>query len=217
MFVVGLTGGIGSGKSTLAALLVERGAHVIDADLLGRDALRPGQPAWHSVVAQFGDEILVPGSMEIDRKRLAAIVFSNRERLAALNAIVHPVIFKGIADSLERLRGSDAIVVLDAALILETRLRAVVNAIVVVDTNDENRRRRLIRTRGMSIADMQSRMSAQSTRDELLEAATTVVRNDGTVEDLAVEADRVWAELCKLKEKGTASGEAGAGSGVAES
>jgi dephospho-CoA kinase len=209
MFVVGLTGGIGSGKSTLAALLVERGAHVIDADLLGRDALKPGQPAWHSVVDQFGDEILVAGSMDIDRKRLAAIVFSNRERLAALNTIVHPVIFKGIADSLERLRGSDGIVVLDAALILETRLRTVVNAVVVVDSSDENRRRRLIRTRGMSFADIQARMSAQATREELLDAATIVVHNDGTVEDLAVEADRVWAELLKLKENATAGGASG--------
>jgi dephospho-CoA kinase len=203
MFVVGLTGGIGSGKSTLAALLVERGAHVIDADQIGRDALRPGQPAWHSVVDQFGDEILAAGSMEIDRKRLAAVVFSNRERLAALNAIVHPVIFKGIADSLDRLRGSDGIVVLDAALILETRLRTVVNALVVVDTTDENRRRRLIRLRGMSFNDVQARMSNQASREELLDSADIVVRNDGTVEDLAVEADRVWAELRKLKAGGT--------------
>lgn len=202
MFVVGLTGGIGSGKSTLAALLVERGAQVIDADQIGRDALRPGRPAWHSVVDQFGDEILIPGSMEIDRKRLAAMVFSNRERLAALNAIVHPVIFKGIADGLDRLRSTDGIVVLDAALILETRLRSVVDALVVVDTNDENRRRRLIRSRGMSFADIQARMSNQASREELLDAADITVTNDGSVEDLAVEADRVWTELRKLKAGG---------------
>jgi dephospho-CoA kinase len=202
MFVVGLTGGIGSGKSTLAALLLERGANVIDADQIGRDAVKPGQPAWHSIVDQFGDEILVAGSMEIDRKRLAAIVFSNRERLAALNAIVHPVIFKGIADALDRLGAADDIVILDAALILETRLRSVVNALVVVDTNDENRRRRLIRSRGMSFADVQARMSHQASREELLEAADIVVINDGSVEDLAVEADRVWSELQKLKAGG---------------
>lgn len=206
MFVVGLTGGIGSGKSTLAALLVERGAQVIDADQIGRDALRPGQPGWHSVVDQFGDEILIPGSMEIDRKRLAAMVFSNRERLAALNAIVHPAIFKGIADGLDRLRSTDGIVVLDAALILETRLRSVVDALVVVDTTDENRRRRLIRSRGMSFADIQARMSNQASRDQLLEAADITVTNDGSVEDLAIEADRVWTELLKLK--------AGGGTGV---
>src|SRR5918992_2352219 len=98
MLVVGLTGGIGAGKSTLAALLAEEGARVIDADALGREALQPGRPAWHSVVAQFGDEILAANSMDIDRKRLAAVVFGDPRKLAALNAIVHPVIFKGIAD-----------------------------------------------------------------------------------------------------------------------
>src|SRR5918998_380572 len=74
VLVVGLTGGIGSGKSTFAALLAERGAQVIDADQYGRDALRPGQPAWHSVVDQFGEEILAAGSLEIDRRRLADVV-----------------------------------------------------------------------------------------------------------------------------------------------
>jgi len=100
MLLVGLTGGIGSGKSTFAALLAERGAQIIDADLLGREALKPGEPAWHSVVDQFGDDVLVPGTMDIDRKRLAAIVFGNQASLAALNAIVHPVIMAEIADRL---------------------------------------------------------------------------------------------------------------------
>src|ERR687884_2222146 len=118
MLVAGLTGGIGSGKSTFAALLAERGAQVVDADALGRLALRPGQPAWHSVVDQFGEEVLTPHTMQIDRKLVADIVFNDRDKLAALNAIVHPVILKGIADDLERLRETDAIVVLDAALVL---------------------------------------------------------------------------------------------------
>src|SRR5918992_2731597 len=132
MLVVGLTGGIGTGKSAFAALLAERGAQVIDADLLGRDALRPGLPAWKSVVGQFGDEVLSANSMEIDRKRLAAIVFADRMKLAALNAIVHPVIFKGVADELQRLRHTDEIVVLDAALIIETGLESTCDAIIVV-------------------------------------------------------------------------------------
>ncbi len=143
MLVAGLTGGIGSGKSTFAALLIERGAQVIDADQLGRDALRPGQPAWHSVVSQFGDEILVPGTQEVDRKRLAGIVFSEPSKLAALNAIVHPVIFEGIADHLERLRGTDEIVILDAALILETGLKDSVDILIAVITSDERRAERV--------------------------------------------------------------------------
>ncbi len=195
MYVVGLTGGIGSGKSTFAVLLAERGAQVIDADQLGRDALRPGRPAWHSVVDQFGDEILVAGSMEIDRTRLAAIVFADRDALAALNAIVHPVILRGVADDLDRLRATDAIVVIDAALIVELGLERAADAIVVVTAREEVRRRRLTNARGMSLQDIEARMRTQSSEEELIERADIVIRNEGSLEDLAREADRVWGEL----------------------
>ncbi len=200
MLVVGLTGGIGSGKSTVAALLAERGAQVIDADSLGRDALRPDQPAWHSVVGQFGDEVLSAGSMEIDRKRLAGIVFGDARKLAALNAIVHPVIFKGIADSLERLAESDAIVVLDAALILEVGLQESVDVLVAVVADDELRRQRLARDRGMTISDIRARMASQISTDELISRADLVVRNDGSLEHLAEAADRIWPELVRRRE-----------------
>jgi dephospho-CoA kinase len=190
MFVVGLTGGIGTGKSTFAALLLERGAQVIDADALGRDALRPGAPAWHSVVDQFGKEVLVHPSMEIDRKQLAEIVFNNPEALKALNAIVHPMIFKAIADELDRLRSSDHIVVLDAALIVETALADVCDAVVVMDSTDDERIRRLKRDRGMSLTDIRARMTSQSDLEVLIGRADFVVHNDGTPEDLAREADK---------------------------
>jgi dephospho-CoA kinase len=201
VFVVGLTGGIGTGKSTFAALLAERGAQVIDADLLGRDAVTPGRPAWKAVIGQFGNEVLAAGSMKIDRKRLAAIVFSDPKKLAALNAIVHPVIFKGVADELDRLRETDTIVVLDAALIIETGLDSSCDALLVVDSDDEERIRRLQRDRGMSFADVRARMGAQADRIRLLDSADIVVSNNGTVEELAREADRVWAELVERRNK----------------
>jgi dephospho-CoA kinase len=195
MLVVGLTGGIGAGKSTLAALLAEEGAHVIDADALGREALQPGRPAWHSVVDQFGDEILAAGSMTIDRKRLAAVVFADAGKLAALNAIVHPVIFKGIADRLEERRGTDAIVVLDAALIVEAGLDTVLDLIVVVDSSTKKRRDRLVTERGMTEDEIAARMVSQASQEKLLERADIVVRNDGSLEELAKDARRVWREL----------------------
>ena len=195
MFTVGLTGGIGSGKSTFAVLLAERGAQVIDADQLGRDALRPGRPAWHSVVDTFGDEILVEGTMDIDRKALAALVFADRNKLAVLNAITHPVIAEGIANALERLSGTDEIVILDAALMVELGLDRIVNALIVVDAPDEVRKIRLVRSRGMTLEDVEARINAQASRSDLLERADIVVHNGGSLEDLAREADRVWAEL----------------------
>jgi dephospho-CoA kinase len=195
MLAVGLTGGIGAGKTTFAALLAERGAQVVDADQIGRDALAPGQPAWHSVVGQFGDEILVPGEMEIDRKKLAGIVFEDRRKLAALNAIVHPVILQRIAADLEWLAKTDSIVVVDAALITELGLRDTLDVIVVVTTSRQERVDRLVRTRGMTLDDIAARMASQAAPEELEASADVVVRNDGTLDDLAAEADRVWALL----------------------
>ena len=195
MLAVGLTGGIGAGKSTFAALLAERGAQVIDADQIARDALAPGRPAWHSVVSTFGDEILVPGEMDVDRKRLARTVFGDPRKLAALNAIVHPVILERIADELERLSKTDAVVVVDAALIAELGLRDSLHALVVVTTSREERVERLVRARGMSIDDVHARMASQASPAELEAAADYVVRNDGTLDDLAAEADRIWKLL----------------------
>ncbi|HEX2195420.1 MAG TPA: dephospho-CoA kinase [Actinomycetota bacterium] len=195
MLAVGLTGGIGAGKSTFAALLAERGAQVIDADQIGRDALQPGKRAWHSVVSQFGDEILVPGEMEVDRKRLASIVFSDPGKLAALNAIVHPVILQGIADELEWLAKTDEVVVIDAALVTELGLRDSLDVVVVVTTSKKERAERLVRSRGMSLGDVHARMAAQASPEEVEADADIVVRNDGTLADLAAEADRVWALL----------------------
>ena len=203
MYVVGLTGGIGSGKSTFAALLVERGAQVIDADQLGRDALRPGKPAWHSVVDTFGDEILGAGTMEIDRARLADIVFSDREKLAALNAIVHPVIFSGVADDMDRLRRTDEIVLLDAALLLETGMDSGMDCIIAVTTAKKLRTQRLQRDRGMTFSQIQARMGVQLSDEELEARADIIVRNDGDLEDLAREAERVWVELERRRDAAT--------------
>ena len=198
MFTVGLTGGIGSGKSTFAALLAERGAQVIDADHLGRDALRPGEPAWHSVVDTFGDEVLSPGTMEVDRKRLAEVVFADPNKLAALNAITHPVIAAGIADELERLSQTDAIVVLDAALLVELGLDKAMGVLIVVDADEEKRKRRLQSSRRMELTDIEARIAAQASSEELISRADIVVRNEGSMQALALEADRVWAELQRL-------------------
>jgi dephospho-CoA kinase len=195
MLVAGLTGGIGSGKSTFAALLAERGAQTIDADQLGRSALEPGEPAWHSVVDQFGDGILAAGELKIDRKRLAAIVFGDKRKLAALNAIVHPVITAGIADALEALSGTDEIVILDAALIVELGLVEGLDVLIVVVATEKNRSSRLQRERGMTPDEIASRIGAQATEAELLERADIVVKNDGDEAALSLEADRVWREL----------------------
>lgn len=194
MLLVGVTGGIGSGKSTFAALLAERGAQVIDADQLGRDALLPGEPAWHSVVDQFGNEILAAGSMDIDRAALARIVFSDPKKRAALNAIVHPVIVRGVADRLDALRDSDDVVVLDAALIVELGLDAGLEVLIGLIADPTKREQRLA-GKGVELADARARMAAQVDPEELAAKADIVVTNDGSLEDLSGKADQVWTQL----------------------
>lgn len=197
MFVVGLTGGIGSGKSTLARSLAERGAFVIDADELGRRALDPGQPAWNDVVETFGSDVLAEGSMEIDRPLLAEIVFADPDKLAALNAIVHPVILEKLADTLETLKDTGEIVVLDAALIVEMGLQDSCDVLVVVTAPEDSRSDRLRIQRDMSIQDIRARMASQRPTDEQVAAADIIVDNSGDLEQLYREADRVWEEIKK--------------------
>jgi dephospho-CoA kinase len=199
VLLVGLTGGIGSGKTTFARMLEARGAEVIDADELGRQALEPGKPGWHSVVDQFGDEVLAAHSMEIDRKRLAAIVFSVPEKLAALNAIVHPVIMRGIADCLEALRDTDETVILDAALIVELGIRSSLDVLIVVEAPPDKRRDRLVRERGMDLADVERRIGSQADPETLRATADIIVTNDSTMSVLEAEAERVWKELQERK------------------
>ena len=194
MLLVGVTGGIGSGKSVFSALLAERGAQVIDADAYGREALRPGEPAWHSVVAQFGRELLIPQSMEIDRQALAEVVFNDHGKLAALNAIVHPILFSAIADSVERLSQTDEVVVSDAAILVETGMDKNLDTLIVVHA-DEGLRRERLKKRGMSSADIEARVSSQASTVDLLAKADIVVSNNGSLDELVREAERVWADL----------------------
>ncbi len=198
MLVVGLTGGIGSGKSTLGALLEQRGAHLVDADELGRMALEPGQHAWHAVVGQFGQEILIPGTMDIDRRRLAEMVFGDSRKLAVLNEVVHPVILSRIADVLESLEGTDSIVIIDAALLNEIGLADAVGKVIVVIAESDIRFERLMRDRNMSQEEVQARIDAQADSSEAVAKADFVVCNDWSIEKLEAEAQRLWDHLRAL-------------------
>ena len=119
MKVIGLTGGIGSGKTTLSRFLSELGAVVIDADLIGHEVLEKSREAWRELVDAFGEEILTPEG-EIDRKKLAALVFADGDALTRLNRIMHPRIYRMLKDRLEEYRRQGtAVVVVEAPLLLE--------------------------------------------------------------------------------------------------
>jgi dephospho-CoA kinase len=193
VLLVGLTGGIGSGKSTVSAMLAERGAEIIDADRIAREVVLPGTPAWCKIRDHFGPEVLLADG-HIDRAALAGKVFADPAKLALLNQITHPEIFARIADRLEELHGRDVVVVLDAALLLETGLAQRVDMVIVTHSPKELRVERLV-ARGFGSQQAEARMVSQLSEDERLARADLVIDNSGSLEDLVEQVDDAWQEL----------------------
>jgi dephospho-CoA kinase len=196
VLLVGLTGGIGSGKSTVSAMLAERGAEIIDADHIAREVVMPGRDAWCKIRDHFGPGVLFADG-SIDRQALADIVFGDKSKLALLNEITHPAIFKRIADRLEAAKDRDVIVVLDAALLIETGLAQRVDVLVVTHSPKEVQVDRLA-AMGMPAAQANARIAAQAAPEERLARADIVIDNTGSLEDLGRRVDEVWKELERL-------------------
>jgi dephospho-CoA kinase len=194
MLLVGLTGGIGSGKSTVARLLEERGAVVFDADVLARRAVEPGAPGHDAVVERFGSNVLLPGGA-LDREALASIVFADPAARRDLEAIVHPEVRRLFAEGCERYDGTDAVVVFGAPLLVETGMHTAFDLLIVVSSPVERQIERLMRDRGMSEAAIRARIAAQLPLEEKAAVADVLIENDGSLEDLERQVDRVWAEL----------------------
>ncbi|WP_433324826.1 dephospho-CoA kinase [Spirillospora sp. CA-294931] len=195
MLKVGLTGGIGSGKSAVAARLKEHGAVVIDADRLARQVVEPGTPGLAAVVAEFGDEVLLPGG-GLDREKVGAIVFADADRLAALNAIVHPLVGERMRELMDA-APADAIVVYDVPLLTENNLAEFYDVVVVVDAPVETQVERLAANRGMSQDASRARIAAQATREARRAIAHHVIDNSGSLDDLKVQVDELWASLVR--------------------
>ncbi len=193
MLLVGLTGGIGSGKSTVSAMLAERGAEVIDADHIAREVVMPGTHAWCKIRDHFGPEVLFPDGY-IDRQALADRVFGSPSKLALLNEITHPAIFERIADRLEAARDRDVIVILDAALLIETGLAQRVDVLIVTHSPKEVQVERLT-ARGMAPGQAAARLGAQLPPEERLARADLVIDNSGSLEELGRQVDDVWKQL----------------------
>jgi dephospho-CoA kinase len=198
MIVVGLTGGIGSGKSTVSISLAERGAVIVDADLTTRRLQQPGEPVFEAIVASFGSE-MVAADGNLDRLRLASIVFPDPEALKVLNKIVHPAVGAAIRDQMREHLGADAVVVLDVPLLIENT-RYPIAGVAVVDTPVEMAVDRLVRYRGMDEADARARIARQATREERLERADFVIDNSGDQAHLQAQMPALWAWMTALPE-----------------
>jgi dephospho-CoA kinase len=196
--VIGLTGGIAAGKSTVSAQLAELGAHVIDADRVGHAVITPQGEAYPEVVAAFGTEILEEDG-SISRQKLGAIVFATPERLAQLNAISHPRMAERMAreiDALRRRRSRERprAIVLDAAILFEAGWHTLCDVIWTVEAPAAVAIERLVQRNQLTPAEAQARLDAQMSNAERAARAQRVLRNDGSLDALAEQVARAWAE-----------------------
>jgi dephospho-CoA kinase len=188
---VGLTGGIASGKSTVADELARRGAVVIDADRLAREAVEPGTPELARVAERF------PGAVvdgRLDRAKLAAVVFVNPQARRDLERIIHPAVRKRAAE-LEQSAPPGSVVVHVIPLLVETGQESDFDLCVVVDVDHETQLSRLLARDGMTRAEAEARIGAQAAREQRLAAADVVIDNSGSVTQLREQIDDLWSVL----------------------
>jgi len=192
MVRVGLTGGIASGKSLVAAELAARGATIIDADVLAREVVEPGTPALAAIIQRFGADVDQDG--QLDRARLAQIVFADPLARRDLERIVHPAV-RARAVELERAAGDAAVVVHVIPLLIETGQQENFDLVVTVDADHETQVQRLMARNGFTRAEAEARIAAQASREERTLVADVVLDNTGSVKQLREQIDALWAEL----------------------
>jgi dephospho-CoA kinase len=194
VILIALTGGIGSGKSRAATILEEFGAHSISADTLAREVLERGEDGYNEVVAYFGDEILNEG--QIDRKKLAEIVFNDSNQLEVLESITHPLIR---AKFVSETRGlpENSVVVYEIPLLAESISRQKqldFDHVIVLESETETRVARLIE-RGLSAKEAQLRIANQYSDAQRKEIATHLIKNEGSLEELINALSQWWSKF----------------------
>ncbi len=195
MRIVGLTGGIGSGKSTVAKMLADRGAVIVDADRLAREAVAPGTPGLKAVVERFGPQYLTADGA-LDRRRLGRHVFDHPTELAALNAIVHPEVGRRLRAETERAAAAGApMVVYDVPLLFENGLDALYRPVIVVSVSPAVQRARVAARDPLTEDEIEARIQAQLPLDQKVARADFVIDNDGDLEATERQVDEVFRAL----------------------
>src|SRR5687768_9939540 len=195
MLLVGLTGNIASGKTTVAQLLSERGATIIDADVLARRAVERGSKAFDAIVKRWGTSILSPDG-HLDRAALRRVVFGDPKELESLNEIVHPEVerLRDLRISEARGRG-DRVVVCDIPLLFEKKMVDHFDRIVLVDAPRPLRLERLVNDRSLRETEAMDMIAAQMPAELKRARADFVIDNASTLTELEGRVAEVWASL----------------------
>ena len=196
MLVVGLTGGVASGKTTVSQILRQEGAILIDADQIARELVQPRTPTWSELIRVFGKEIL-EADESINRKKLAAMVFSNHQKRRLLEEILHPQIRNEIDRRVEEIRKKDpeAVVVVDAALLVETGAYRRMDKLIVVTATEAQQMERLRKRTGAAQEEAKGIISSQMALEEKVNVADFIIRNEGTLEETSKKAKEIFQEL----------------------
>ncbi|MCY8106369.1 dephospho-CoA kinase [Bacillus mojavensis] len=194
--VIGLTGGIASGKSTVANMLIDKGITVIDADIIAKQAVEKGMPAYRQIIDEFGEDILLENG-DIDRRKLGAMVFTNEQKRLALNSIVHPAVREEMLKRRdESIANQETFVVLDIPLLFESKLESLVDKIIVVSVTKELQLERLIKRNQLTEEEALSRIRSQMPLEEKVSRADNVIDNSGTLEETKQQLEEIlscWA------------------------
>ena len=202
MRTIGLTGGIGSGKSAVSDILRDLGAFVIDADVVAHEVYRPGSDGWREVVEAFGSEIAAP-SGEIDRGKLAAIVFGDAAQLERLNRIAHPRTRDLVAARLGQAEKSgETVAVVEAAILFEAGWEDMFDEVWVVTAPSEIAVRRVAESRGTDAESVRSRMRAQMSNEDRLSRADAAIDNSRSLDDLRARVTEAWDRFAARVEPG---------------
>jgi dephospho-CoA kinase len=191
--VIGLTGGIASGKSTVSTMFKKMDITVIDADIEARLAVQKGEPAYLKIIAEFGQEILLPNE-EIDREKLGSIIFYQVEKRRLLNEIVHPEVRKRMNSKIEQAKqNKEEIVVLDIPLLFESKLTYMVDKTLLVYADRDIQLKRLMDRNSLSLEDAEARIHSQMPLQEKVSLADAVINNNGSLQDTRTQLNSILA------------------------
>jgi len=198
MLIVGLTGGIASGKSTIADMFKREGAYIIDIDMISRDVVKPGKPAWQDVVHIFGKEVLNE-DQTLNRKKVGDIVFSDAEKRKKLEEIIHPKITAETLMKINEIAKKDnqAIVIIDIPLLIETDKQDTVNKVVLVYTSPQGQIERLVKRDGLSLEDAHKRLTSQMPIENKKKYAHYIINNEEPLKEVQKRVKEIFRELKK--------------------
>jgi len=193
VYLVGLTGGIAAGKTSVARRWVELGGHEIDADVLARRALEAGSQGLEKVAKVFGSEMLDPKG-ELNRKKLAELVFNDEHKRKQLEAIVHPIVRSLAVEALAHLP-EGAIAIYTVPLLVEASVDLPFDFVVTVEAPVEKQLERMVKSRGMTQGEATARIKAQASAADRANRADVILSSNQSLGRLIDDAEALWAEI----------------------